>query len=181
MSGSLSREEVDKLTKIRNKALSQIEELKGKLSYWETITKLVEDALARKGFKKAAEIPSAVEVAKYKMTASIKTKLGEKLADMHIGEDFVKIVPVKGIDFVVDDPAFQAFFVRRVIRGMEEADKELVKRGSIRPEQSIALQVDKDDGKLREIIVKNPRERVREIRSAIEWTLRRMFERVSGK
>lgn len=180
MGEELTREEVEKLTRIRNEALSQIKDLKGKLEQWETIVKLVESSLTK--FKKAAELPLPVaKPSEYKATVPINTKLGEKLGDVYIAEDLIKIVPVEGVTFVVDDPAFQAFFLRRVLNRMDEADKESVKRGSLRADEALSYKVDEEAGGIREISIRNPRDRGKEIRSAIEWTLRTMYRRIRGK
>lgn len=183
MGEELTREEVEKLTRIRNEALNQIKDLKGRLEQWETIVKLVEGALIK--FKKAVELPAPAErppaerPVEYKTVVPLKTQLGEKLGDMYISEDLVRIVPSEEIHFVVDDPAFQAFFLRRVMSGMDEADKESVKRGLLNANKAISYKVDQSEaGGIKEITITNPRDRVKEIRSAIEWTLRTMYKRI---
>lgn len=183
------KEEVEKLTKIRKDALARIEELKEELDHWETIVKLIEDSLARAGFKKAAEIatapaaPTAPEEVTYKALLPINTRSGTKLAEMRMTADLIRVVPEKEIEFKSSDPAFHSFFLRKVMTVIDKADKELVKKGILTPDLAFSYEVRQNEaGNIVEIVMKNPRDRVSDIKNKMEWTLRRMYERVtSGK
>jgi len=109
----------------------------------------------------------------------IKSKMGEDLATMYIGQSSVRIVPRQDLGFSAKTPPFQSFFIYRVIGEMRRKDEMAVDSGAKDPSLIIAHEVRVEGDSIKEIIIRNIEEeaRLREIRSSIRWTLERMLEK----
>ncbi|MBM5806055.1 MAG: hypothetical protein FJZ49_08365 [Candidatus Verstraetearchaeota archaeon] len=109
----------------------------------------------------------------------IKSKTGEDLGAMHIGKNYVRIVPRSDLIFSVRTPPFQSFFVDRVIGEMRRKDEMAADAGAKDPSSMIEYDIKLDGDTIKEIAVRNIDEdaRVRELRSSIRWTLERMLEK----
>lgn len=109
----------------------------------------------------------------------IKSKMGEDLATMYIGQSSVRIVPRKELGFSPKTQPFQSFFVDRVLGEMRRKDEMAVDSGSKDPSLIIDHEVKLEGDNIREIVIRNIDEeaRLREIRSSIRWTLERMLEK----
>jgi hypothetical protein len=65
---------------------------------------------------------------------------------------------------------------------MEEKDKEDAKEGKLAPENILKFSMKQDGNIIREITIHNlRRERSRELKSSIRWTLEKMYERMKQK
>jgi len=69
--------------------------------------------------------------------------------------------------------------VERVLAKMQEKDREDASKGKIAPENILSYNIKRDGNILREITIRNlRRERSRELKSSIRWTLEKMYERI---
>jgi len=109
----------------------------------------------------------------------IKSKMGEDLATMFVGQSSVRIVPRHDLGFSAKTPPFQSFFVDRVLGEMRRKDEMAVDSGAKDPSLIIDHEVKLEGDSIREIVIRNIDEeaRLREIRSSIRWTLERMLEK----
>jgi hypothetical protein len=109
----------------------------------------------------------------------IKSKMGEDLATMYVGQSSVRIVPRHDLGFSAKTPPFQSFFVDRVMGEMRRKDEMAVDSGAKDPSLMIDHEVKLDGDSIKEIVIRNIDEeaRLREIRSSIRWTLERMLEK----
>jgi hypothetical protein len=109
----------------------------------------------------------------------IKSKLGDDLATMYVGQSMVRIVPRPDLGFSPKTPPFQSFFVDRVLGEMRRKDEMAVDSGAKDPSLIIDHEVRLEGDSIKEIIIRNIDEeaRLREIRSSIRWTLERMLEK----
>ncbi len=82
------------------------------------------------------------------------------------------------MDIEADTPPLKSFFIDRIIAEMKRKDSSEVQRGKIQPESAIDFIINKNGSQIREIIVKNYRqkERVNEIINTVGWSLTRMLE-----
>ena len=126
----------------------------------------------------AEAVPPAAET---EAAIPIKTMTGELLATLYALEDSIQIVPAEGKDFDVKTPPFMPFFVEGVLDKMRGKDREAVEREEMPQEKTLSYDVVVDGDSIREINVKNVTpNRVREIKSAVRWTLEKMYEK-TGK
>jgi hypothetical protein len=65
---------------------------------------------------------------------------------------------------------------------MQEKDKEDANTGKLAPENVLSFSIKQDGNIVREITINNlRRERSRELKSSIRWTLEKMYERIKQK
>jgi hypothetical protein len=77
-----------------------------------------------------------------------------------------------------ETPPLKTFFIDRIIGEMKNKDKQEVEKGKIRKDDVIDCIINKNGSAIREIIIKNYRqkERVDEIINTATWSLTRMIE-----
>ena len=95
--------------------------------------------------------------------------------------DQVSIVLEDGIGLTPEIPPLKTFFIERIIGEMKKSDDVAVKDGKINQESVIDCIINKNGSAIREIIIKNYRqkERIDEIINTATWSLTRMVENSS--
>lgn len=106
---------------------------------------------------------------------------GKIIANAFVTPDQVSIVLDDKIIINADTPPFKSFFLDRIIGEMKKKDVIEVENGKIQKESVIDYIVNKNGVDIREIIIKNYRqkERVNELISTAGWSLTRMLENVN--
>jgi hypothetical protein len=184
-------ERIKKIVKLRNVLEKRLEETKVELEGLLALLEFTDSVLLEGGFKRA-KLPETLpsSPSEIEQTASaplpsraataipIKTVSGELLATLYTVEDSVRIVPAEEKDFNTKTPPFKPFFLEGVLDKMLEKDREAVERGEIPPEKMFSYDVVVDGDLIREINVENVTpNRSREIKSAVRWTLEKMYEK----
>ena len=110
-----------------------------------------------------------------------KNKDGKIIANATVTPEQVSIVLEDNIGLTEEIAPLRSFFVERIIGGMKKSDDKLVENGEINEESVINCIINKNGSSIREIIIKNYREknRVDEIISTATWSLTRMIENSS--
>jgi hypothetical protein len=108
----------------------------------------------------------------------IKTQDNKILANAHVTSDELVIIPSEDIALDTETHPFKSFFLGRIIGGMESQDRLDVQNGKIPQNTAISCLVNKDGNRIREILIKNYRqkERVNEIINTVTWSFSRMLE-----
>ena len=97
-------------------------------------------------------------------------------------KDSMQITVAEDKDFDIITPPFKSFFVERVLAKMQEKDREDAGKGKIDPEKTLSYNIKQDGNTLREITIRNlRRDRSRELKSSIRWTLEKMYEKMKQK
>ena len=111
----------------------------------------------------------------------IDSKDGEVIANAFVTPDQVSIVLEDGIGLTPEIPPLKTFFIERIIGEMKKSDDVAVKDGKINKESVIDCIINKNGSAIREIIIKNYRqkERIDEIINTATWSLTRMVENSS--
>ena len=111
----------------------------------------------------------------------IDSKDGVVIANAFVTPDQVSIVLEDGIGLTPEIPPLKTFFIERIIGEMKKSDNAAVKDGKINQESVIDCIINKNGSAIREIIIKNYRqkERVDEIINTATWSLARMVENSS--
>jgi len=93
----------------------------------------------------------------------------------------VSIVLDNEIEINADTPPFKSFFIDRIIGEMKKKDSVAVENGKIQKESIIDYIINKNGSDIREIIIKNYRqkERVNELINTAGWSLTRMLENIN--
>jgi len=111
----------------------------------------------------------------------IDSRDGGVIANAFVTPDQVSIVLEDGIGLTPEIPPLKTFFIERIIGEMKKSDDVAVKDGKINQESVIDCIINKNGSAIREIIIKNYRqkERIDEIINTATWSLTRMVENSS--
>ena len=181
-------EEIKKIADLRELLEERIKSLEAELEGLRALLDFVNNLLIERSFKRAGEIAKPVETAppptaeKILRTVPLKTVSGELLANMHVEEGQISIVPASDKQFNVNTPPFTAFLVERIFKKMRIKDQDLVRQGRLMPNEVFYYEIKKEGDILREIRIRNvDPQREREIRSATRWTLEKMYDKMRGE
>ena len=192
MSENEEKETIKKIAKLRATLEKRVEAMEAELDEMKTLLRLIDTTLLKESFKRA-EISKPVHppqkqetppppVVPQKRGVPLRTVTGDLLAELYIEKDSMQIVLAKDKNFDINTPPFTSFFVERVLAKMEEKDKEDAKQGKLAPENVLIFSIKQDGNIIREITLHNlRRERSRELKSSIRWTLEKMYERMKQK
>jgi len=186
-------ERIKKIVKFRNILEKRLKETEAELEGLRALLELADSALLEGSFKRAKvpetvpSAPSEIEqtaptppIAEVETAIPINTVTGELLATLYALEDSMRIVPAEGKDFNIETPPFKPFFLGGVLDKMREKDRGAFERGEIPTEKTFSYDVVVDGDLIREINIKNVTpNRVQEIKSAVRWTLEKMYEKTS--
>jgi hypothetical protein len=110
----------------------------------------------------------------------LKTVTGVHLADLYLVNESLRIVPSGELGFNIKTPPFSLFFVERILAKMKEKDSEGMRKGIISPEKVLSYDISCDGDIILEVLIRNVTPtRVEELKSAIRWTLEKMWQKMS--
>ena len=186
----------------KKKLEKRIEELNSELEESQSLLDAVNSVLLEKGFKrgdmkevaalkkeKLPEVHAKVEEeaqvtsrpAESERVISLKTMNDEDLAIIYVDKEALHVLPDERKKFSVSTPPFQPFLVERVLTKMQEKDNELVRTGQLTPDQMFAYNIVSEGDLIREIVLRNvDKERLKELKSSIRWTLEKMYEKTKS-
>lgn len=177
-------EKIKKLVAFKKKLEKRVGKLESELKELQTMLEAVNSILLEKGFKRAeiAKVPAAMEAlppAEYKDIIPLKTVTGELLANLYVGEDSLRIVPVEDKNFDINTPPFTQFLVERVLVKMQEKDSELARTEQLTPDKIFSYNIVREGDIVREVLIRNfDADRLKELKSSIRWTLEKMYEKM---
>jgi len=187
----MEEEKIKKIAELREMLEERTKSLEAELEGMRILLDFINNLLLEKSFKRAKEIakpvspippeakPKPVPIKKEVRTIPLKTGTGELLANIHVEDGVMRILPAPDKKFNVNTPPFTAFLVNRILEKMRERDQELTREGRIMPDEAFSYNIKKDGDILQEIIIQNFNfSREREIRSATRWTLEKMYEKM---
>ena len=107
-----------------------------------------------------------------------KNKDGEVIANAFVTPEKISIIMSEGIGLTDEIPPLRSFFIERIIGEMKKIDSVDVKNGKIDQSSVIDCVINKNGPAIREIIIKNYRqkERLDEIINTATWSLTRMLD-----
>jgi len=182
-------EKIKKMVEFRTLLEKRIQEVETELEGLQVLLEFINAALLEKGFRRAEivkpppPVPPPIEVApppviEYERVIPLKTVTGDLLADLHVGEESMRVVLAKDKEFNVNTPPFMAFLVERVLAKMQEKDREAASRGEITPDNILSYYITREGDIVREITIRNiTPDRSRELKSTLRWTLEKMYEK----
>ena len=151
----------------------QIEKLERNISVLDTILK-------QSSFTKASELTrnAAKTIKQERKVAITKNSDGTTIANAFVTNNEVSIVLEDNVTLDPETSPLKSFFIDRIIGEMKKKDVQQVESGKIKKDDVINCIINNDGSKIREIIIKNYRqkERVDEIINTVTWSLTRMIE-----
>ena len=191
-----SEEQIKEIVALRENMLQQIDKHQEGIEMLEKNITLLDEFLKDSSFTKASQLEIKNEskmvenneelehVEPKHVESSIPIKRGNDgkiIANAYVTPDQVSIILDKQVIINADTPPFKSFFLDRIIGEMKKKDSTEAENGKIQKESIIDYIINKNGTDIREIIIKNYRqkERVTELINTAGWSLTRMLENIS--
>ncbi len=177
-----AEEQVKDILELKDRISQQIENHKEEIEILEKNLSILDQILKQSSFTKASLL-EATEI-KQKSDQGIpitKTSDGSVIANAYVTPEQVSIVMEENIELQPETPPLKSFFVERIIGEMKKKDYAEAENGKIQKESVIDCIINKNGSEIREIIIKNYREkeRVDEIINTAAWSLSKMIDNSS--
>jgi hypothetical protein len=183
-----SEEQVKEIVTLRESLIEQVDKHHEGIEMLEKNITVIDSFLKDSSFTKASELEikkeEKIETKEPPVENSIPIKRvndGKIIANAYVTPEQVSIVLDNEIIINADTPPFKSFFLDRIIGEMKKKDFTEVENGKIQKESTIDYIINKNGTNIREIIIKNYRqkERVNELINTAGWSLTRMLENVN--
>ncbi len=186
MTTELQSQTTKKLAELKaylERRLSEHEEdMKVLRSFLETIDGL----LAEKSYRRVELPRSLVETVSTKEATQpgqlITTMSGVVLAEVYIEGSDLRVVPSQTLKLDGNAPPLKAFLLGKVLDPMRVSDEEATKKRGLSPDNVLSYKVDQEAGIFKQLRVNNygDERRLNEIKNAVRWALRKMYEKTIG-
>ena len=188
-----SEEQVKDIVTLKESLIEQIDKHQEGIEMLEKNITTLDLMLKESSFTKASQLETRkvesqnnTEATKKPEEDSIPIKRGndgEIIAKVYVTPEQVSIVLDDEIKISVDTPPFKSFFLDRIIGEMKKKDFAEVETGKIQKESIIDYIINKNGSDIREIIIKNYRqkERINELINTVGWSLTRMLENINKR
>ncbi len=145
----------------------------------------VDNMLAEKSYRKLKLSPSETRpITEPSMNPpqTIRTISGVQLADIFVEGKDMRVVPSREIKFDANASPLRSFLVGKVLEPLHVRDEEATRKQEISADEILAYEIDKEGTMLKQIHVKNygDERRLNELKNALRWTFRRMYEKTIG-
>ena len=180
-------EQIEKMLQLKESIVDKMAKHQDELDFLQKNLDILDVVLKGSSFTKASSLPRKSEpivetiVKKEDTSESIqikKNKDGEVIANAFVTPEKISIIMSEGIGLTDEIPPLRSFFIERIIGEMKKIDSVDVKNGKIDQSSVIDCVINKNGQAIREIIIKNYRqkERLDEIINTATWSLTRMLE-----
>ncbi|QLH07623.1 hypothetical protein [Nitrosopumilus ureiphilus] len=186
-----SEEQVKEIVALKESLIEQINKHQESIETLEKNITVLDSFLKDSSFTKASqleikkevEIQAEPEIIEKPVENSIPIKRvndGKIIANAYVTPGQLSIVLDNEIEINADTPPFKSFFLDRIIGEMKKKDFQEAENGKIQRESIIDYIINKNGTDIREIIIKNYRqkERVNELINTAGWSLTRMLENI---
>ena len=185
-------EQIQKMLELKESIIDKMAKHQDELDFLQKNLDVLDVVLKGSSFTKASSLPRTTEPVtkepeeekieiKEEKLESIqikKNKDGEVIANAFVTPEKISIILNEGIGLTDEIPPLRSFFIERIIGEMKKIDSTDVKNGKIDENSVIDCVINKNGPAIREIIIKNYRqkERLDEIINTATWSLTRMLE-----
>lgn len=178
-----------KLAEMKSFLERRIKQQEEEVSSLRSFLEVVDSLLAERSFRRV-ELKPEPELPRAKTehppaspdSIPIMTTDGVRIASMTVGPHSLQVVPEANVSLDSNSPPLRSFLVAKVLEPMLTKDKESATAGSLSPDNMVGYDVEQEGGRLKAIVVRNYGDdrRLLELKNAIRWTLRRMYEKTGG-
>lgn len=148
---------------------------------------IIDEILAEKSFKKI-EIPKSqinsvtrppMEARKFPRDITPLIVEGKKIGEIFVEGSNLTVIPGENMKFDVSSPPMRAFLVSKVLDPMKVKDQKELREGKISKGEQLTYEIDQEKGNLKVLVVHNfgDQKRLLELKNAIRWTFRRIYEK----
>jgi hypothetical protein len=189
-------EQIEKMLELKESLVDKMAKHQDELDFLQKNLDILDVVLKGSSFTKASSLPRKSEPnveTKVKEEPNVETKVkedmeesiqikknnnGEVIANAFVTPEKISIIMSEGIGLTDEIPPLRSFFIERIIGEMKKTDSADVKNGKIDQSSVINCVINKNGPAIREIIIKNYRqkERLDEIINTATWSLTRMLE-----
>jgi len=180
-----SEEEIKEIARWREDLVKQIDKHTQSIEILERRLLVLDSMLKESSFTKASSLDTKKsfgdkEKIEKKSIPITSGNDGKIIANAFVTPDQVEIILEDNMKIAADVPPFKSFFLDRIIGEMKKKDFAEAENGKIQKESIIDYIINKNGSDIREIIIKNYRqkERVNELINTAGWSLTRMLENV---
>ena len=184
-----SEEQVKEIVTLKESLIEQINKHQEGVEMLEKNITVLDLFLKNSSFTKASQLeikkdevkPEIIEKPVENSIPIKRVNDGKIIAKAFVTPDQVSIILDNEIAVNADIPPFKSFFLDRIIGEMKKKDTVEAENGKIQKESVIDYIINKNGANIREIIIKNYRqkERVNELINTAGWSLTRMLENVN--
>jgi hypothetical protein len=162
---------------IKERLTAEIQKHKEEIEILEKNLALINSILTQQSFTKASALKTT-QKQKDEPIPLRKGTDGPLIANAYVTPDELSIILEKDIELKEEIHPFKSFFLERIIGEMKRKDMTEFENGQIDEKSMIDCMINKDGALLREIIIKNYRqkERINEIINTAAWSLSKMIE-----
>ncbi|MDG7050207.1 MAG: hypothetical protein JRZ94_03285 [Nitrososphaerota archaeon] len=175
-----SEDNIKDVLEVKERLTSEIQKHRAEIEFLEKNLTIINSILKQQSFTKASSLKEPkTETPKDDYSIPLKRSTdGSLIGNAHITPNQVSIILDNTLNLKEDMHPFKSFFLERIIGEMKKKDIAELERGALTEDAMINCLVNKDGALLREIIIKNYRqkERVNEIISTATWSLSKMIE-----
>ena len=186
--------QIQKMLELKESIIDKMAKHQDELDFLQKNLDVLDVVLKGSSFTKASSLPRKAETKVEKEEPSAETKVekkhttesiqikknkdGEVIANAFVTPEKISIIMSEGIGLTDEIPPLRSFFIERIIGEMKKIDSVDVKNGKIDQSSVIDCVINKNGQAIREIIIKNYRqkERLDEIINTATWSLTRMLE-----
>ncbi|MCV0393544.1 MAG: hypothetical protein K5790_09700 [Nitrosopumilus sp.] len=187
-----SEEQVKEIVALKESLIEQIDRHQESIEMLEKNISTLDLFLKDSSFTKASQLASSKRPEDQSKTEIVEKPIvnlipikrgndGKVLANAFVTPEQVSIILSNEIEINADTPPFKSFFLDRIIGEMKKKDSIEAENGKIQKESIIDYIINKKGSDIREIIIKNYRqkERVTELINTAGWSLTRMLENIN--
>ncbi|QMU53961.1 MAG: hypothetical protein GKS07_02980 [Nitrosopumilus sp.] len=189
-----SEEQIKEIVTLKESLIKQIDKHQEGIEMIETNITVLDSFLKNSSFTKASKLEIKTDTIRKPEERSIpnekpeersipikRTNDGKLIANAYVTPKQVSIVLDNEILINIDTPPFKSFFLDRILGEMKKRDQAEAEDGKIQRESMIDYIINKNGTNIREIIIKNYRqkERVTELINTAGWSLTRMLENIN--
>jgi hypothetical protein len=174
-----------RLAELKSYLEKKVAEHQNEIHDLQSFLETVDNILAEKSYRRV-QLPKAITEAPTQVDSNppqtIRTISGVLLADIFVDGQDLRIVPSKDIKFDANAPPLRSFLVGKVLEPLHVKDEESTRKQQLSPDQVLSYEIDREATVLKQIHVKNygDERRLNELKNALRWTFRRMYEKTIG-
>jgi hypothetical protein len=174
-----SEDQIKDALETKERLSSEIQKHKEQIEMLEKNLTLINSILKQQSFTKASTLKDMKDQPKQDQVIPLrKSTDGSLIANAYVTPSEVSIVLENGVEIKEDTHPFKSFFLERIIGDMKRKDMAEFEKGAIDQNSVINCLINKNGALLREIIIKNYRqkERVNEILNTAAWSFSKMID-----
>jgi hypothetical protein len=179
-----------KLAEMKTFLERRLKQQEEEVTYLRSFIEVVDSLLAERSFRPVEiSTPSETEptgrprtTLKSADSVPVLTVDGVRIGSIQVEQGALHVTSEPNINLDSNSPPLRSFLLAKVLEPMQTKDKEAASTGTIPPDAILTYNVEQDDGRLRAIHIQNYGDdrRLLELKNAIRWTLRRMYEKTGA-